>query len=134
MKTRSVVILAVLLIGAATAADGRSENVVPKPRARLDPATRAEPPKQEKREAPDSVLSMSPFVVKSTMLTSTGPEEERRPAGPFSPLTGGTIARKDNGGVRIETGVWPYHNILWKADRFKSDLNHVGTEFVKVSW
>ena len=33
-----------------------------------------------------------------------------------------------------ETWVWPYHNIMWKADRFKSDMNHVGTEFLRISW
>ena len=36
--------------------------------------------------------------------------------------------------MRVEVGAWPYRNIMWKSDRFKSDLMHVGTEFFGSSW
>lgn len=81
-----------------------------------------------------SAVVMSPFVVKSSVIPVEGPEEPAPSDAPFSLLAGGRIWKKDTGGRRIEFGVWPYRNILWKPDKFKSDLNHVGTELVRVSW
>ena len=103
---------------------------------RLDPNTRAAvaEPNKEKKEPTDSVVTMSPFIVKSLAITANEPEREKQSSGPFSPLTGGWVARTDTGGMRGEFGAWPYQNILWKSDRFKSDLKHAGTEFFRLSW
>jgi hypothetical protein len=137
MKTSYAVVFAVMITSVAVADERRSAPAAPKPRVRLDPITRtavADPKKEARKESSDSVIKMSPFVVKSTPIITSEPEQENRPTAPFSPMTGGWIARKDAGGARIELGVWPYYNIMWKTDRFKSDLKHVGTEFVRISW
>jgi hypothetical protein len=110
----------------------------PRPRVRLDPTTRTAIPAAKQQlppaTSPDDPLMMSPFVVKSTVLAAEDPQQEAQPLGPFSPLEGGWISRKDFKSLRFETGVWPYRNILWKTDRFKSDLKHVGTEFIRITW
>ena len=137
MKPFHLAILAVMMTGAAAAQESRSVAAVPQPRVRLDPIKHtaiAEPKKEAKNDATDSVVAMSPFVVKARPLDANEAEQDRQPTGPFSPLTGGWIARKNFGGTNVELGVWQYRNILWKADRFKSDLKHVGTEFLRISW
>jgi hypothetical protein len=80
------------------------------------------------------VLAMSPFVVKAKPIDANEAEQARQPTGPFSPLGGGWVARQAAGRMYAEFGAWPYRNILWKNDRFKPDLKHVGTEFVRISW
>jgi hypothetical protein len=137
MKTSYAIILAVMVTSVGAAQEGRSAPAIPQPRVRLDPITRtavADPKKEPRKESSDSVIKMSPFVVKSIPIITSEPEQESRPTSPFSPLTGGWIVRKDVGRTRIEIGAWPYYNIMWKTDRFKSDLKHVGTEFVRISW
>jgi hypothetical protein len=128
-------VLAALIFSAAAA--GESRSISPQPRMRLDPTRRAaiaEPKKPDKGESSDGAVAMSPFIVRSTRINAEGREQDRLPTGPISMLSGGWIYRKDNGGTRMEVGVWPYQNILWKNDRFKPDLKHVGTEFVRISW
>jgi hypothetical protein len=137
MKTTYVAIFALLMTGATAAEQNHAGMTVPQPRVRLDPIKHtaiAEPKKEDKKASTDSVVAMSPFVVKAKPLDANETEQDRQPTGPFSPLTGGWIARKESSGTYVEFGVWPYRNILWKADRFKSDLKHVGTEFLRISW
>jgi hypothetical protein len=137
MKAPCGVIIALMVTSVAAAEQSRSTAAVPQPRMRLDPITRAaiaDPKKEEQKKPSDFVIKMSPFIVKSIPINANEPEQERQPTGPFSPLTGGWIGRKETGNVLIEVGAWPYRNIMWKADRFKSDMNHVGTEFLRFSW
>jgi hypothetical protein len=137
MKTFYTIILAAVMASSASAEEGRSQPAIPLPRVRLDPTRRAaiaEPKKRDTGESSDGAVAMSPFIVRSTRISAEGREQDRLPTGPVSMLSGGWIYRKDNGGTRMEVGVWPYQNILWKNDRFKPDLKHVGTEFVRVSW
>jgi hypothetical protein len=136
-KSRAV-ILAVLICSPTVAGEVRPRTAAPQPRVRLDPNSLTaipDPKKEAKKESSTSVVTMNPVVVKSTAITDLGPPQEPQPTGPFSLLEGGWIVRKDvKNGMRVEVGAWPYNNILWKEDRFKSDLKHVGTEFVRVTW
>lgn len=127
---------AVLLVGPTFAEDSRRP-AVPQPRVRLDPNTRTAVPatrSEERKPAAADVVAMSPMVVRSTVIAAEDPQQVPQPPGPFSLLEGGWISRRGTNGVRLEVGMWPYRNILWKNDRFKSDLKHVGTEFVRVTW
>ncbi len=137
MKTFFAIIFGAAMINAAGAEEAHSNPVVPLPRLRLDPARHtaiADRKEPEKSESSDAVVSMSPFIVRSTRIEASEAEQDRLPAGPISVLSGGWIYRKDSHSTHTEVGVWPYRNMLWKTDRFKSDLKHVGTEFVRISW
>ena len=139
MKTRYVGILAVMLFSCADAEEILPGSAIPQPRLRLDPSRQSaitERQKPEKSGSPDSVISMSPVVVRASRIDANGAnaEQDRLPTGPFSALSGGWIYRKKNSSTLIDVGVWPYRNILWKTDRFKSDLKHAGTEFVLIMW
>ena len=75
MKAFGVAICAVILSGALAAEEGHSRGAVPQPRRRLDPTTRAAipEPKKKRQESSDSVVTMSPFVVKSNAITANNP-------------------------------------------------------------
>src|SRR5262245_24676630 len=127
MKASCVIILALVIVAAAEAQESSPRAAtVPQPRTRLDPTTRTAVADQkvEAKRSSDSVVTMTPFVVKSTLITTDEPDQEKYPTGPFSLLSGGWMARKDTRGARFEVGVWPYRNILWKDERFKSDKKH----------
>ena len=128
-----VVVVAMSAIGSAQ--ESRS-TASPQPRIRLDPVARSAIPEPAKVNGTESreVVQLSPFVVKSTPLLSTGPEQEPRPTGPFSLLSGGWLVRKKVGGFDVQVGAWPYENIFWKVDSFVSERKHVVTEFVRISW
>jgi hypothetical protein len=138
MKTFGSV-LSVIMVVAMSAIGSAQESrpaTSPQPRIRLDPVTRAaipEPVKVNRAESRD-VVQLSPFVVKSTPLLFTGPEQEPRPTGPFSLLSGGWLVRKKVGSFDVQVGAWPYENIFWKADSFLFERKHVVTEFVRISW
>ena len=135
MKTTQGLMIFLALGNFAVAAD--RPTAVPQPRVRLDPVTRIAVPASKAESAAETAapaVMMSPMVVKSTLLPAEDPAQEKQPEGPFSLLEGGWLYAKDLKHVRVEVGVWPYRNIMWKSDRFKSDLRHVGTEFVRVSW
>jgi hypothetical protein len=139
MRTRisHLFVLAAVITGAAAADQRPFAPTLPQPRVRLDPVTRtavSETKLAARKESADPVVEMSPFIVKSSPIPTGEPEQPTQPTGPFSPLSGGWLFRKDRGRVRIEVGAWPYYNIMWKTDRFKSDLKHVGTEFFRISW
>lgn len=137
MTKSCVIILAALMSRSAAAEESSPRTAVPQPRVRLDPNSHTAIPaakKEDRKESAVSAVAMSPMVVRSTVVAAEDPQQQKQPEGPFSILEGGRITRKDLNGVRIEVGVWPYRNILWKNDRFKSDLKHVGTEFVRATW
>ena len=134
MNAPRAIVLAALMMSAATAEESR---VLPQPRLRLDPTRStaiAEPRETEKSKSSDGVLTMSPFIVRSARINADEREQGRLPTGPISLRGGGWIYRTESGRAHLEVGVWPYQNILWKDDRFKPELKHVGTEFVRISW
>ena len=135
MKTFRATVLAALIVSSTLAEESRS--VTPQPRIRLDPTSRAaiaEPTKPEKSESSDRAVAMSPFIVRSKRMDAEGPGQDRLPTGPISIVNGGWIYRKQNGGTRMEVGMWPYQNILWTNDRFLPEPKHVGMEFIRISW
>jgi hypothetical protein len=142
MKLPHIAIVAVMVAHvvahAGAAEENRARAAVPQPRARLDPVTRtaiAEPRAEEKKAESAAVVKLSPYIVRSTPLVVNEAEQEQdQPIGPFAPSTGGWVIQKDRGALRFEVGSWPYRNILWKNDRFKSDKKNVGTGFFRVSW
>ncbi|MEO6569688.1 MAG: hypothetical protein ABIO94_13060 [Opitutaceae bacterium] len=137
MKKSFGFIFALALTSALTADEARSGIVVPKPRVRLDPTHHTmigEPKARETRGGADSVVVMSPYIVRARPAETNDPEEPILTTGTFSPSAGGWIGRKDMGEMRIEVGAWPYRNVMWKVDRFKSDKKHVGTELVRMAW
>lgn len=134
---KSWVLILMVLVGSPMVGAEASSRPVPQPRVRLDPNSHAAiPPTKTSgtRALPGSVVAMSPMIVRSTVIAVDGPQPQKQPDGFFSLSEGGRMFGKEKGAVRFEVGVWPYQNILWKNDRFKSDLNHVGTEFVRISW
>ena len=139
MRTYRAAIFFVTVI-TATAGDERRDAPAPQPRLRLNPVTRTaiKEPKIEEKKTSASVVTMSPFIVRSTPINEQtnepNREQARTPTGPISVFDGGWVTRKDIGGVHVELGAWGYQNILWKNDRLKSDPKHVGTEFLRVFW
>ena len=137
MNKSCVFLVAGLCALPATAAETQIRSPAPQPRVRLDPNshTAIPAPKEETRpSSADPVIAMSPFIVRSTAIAAEDPQQEQQPNGPFSLLGGGWAVRKDGKRLRFEVGAWPYRNLLWKTDRFKSDLRHNGTEFIRVTW
>jgi hypothetical protein len=136
MNKSCILSVAILMSSAAVAEESRAPSAVPQPRVRLDPNSRTaiSAPKKAENGSSASLVVMSPIVVKSTVIAAEDPQQEKQPEGPFSPLHGGRVARKTIDGLQVEIGAWPYRNILWKSDRFKSDMKHVGTELLRVSW
>jgi hypothetical protein len=134
---KSWVLLLMVLVGSPMAGAETSSRPVPQPRVRLDPNSYATIPPAKTagtKESPGSVVAMSPMVVRSTVIAADGPQPKKQRDGFFSLSEGGRMFGKEKSGVRFEVGVWPYQNILWRNDKFKSDLNHVGTEFVRITW
>ena len=126
-----------VMVGAVAAESAPRASPTPQPRVRLDPVTRGAMPASRERapaQAASGAVMMSPLVVKATILAAEDPQPEPPPAGPFTLASGGSIWKQDTGGRRVEVGVFPYRNILWKDDKFHSNRNQFGTELLRVSW
>ncbi len=116
MKTPCALVL-ILSLGSVVMAE--ETRVVPQPRVRLDPATKAAIPEPVRSDATvaasnssTSMLVMDKYVVRSTAIPRLGPPPQQLADGKWSPIKGGKFFDGKIGGANYEVGMWPWVELV----------------------
>lgn len=130
---KRVLLFALALPAMALAAEGA--RTAPSPRIRLDAMGRAaaSAPVTDVEAAPrEGVTVLQPVVVREKTLGS-GPTQPPPPE-KFSALEGGTMLRRDVGGVRLEVGLWPHASLIPWEPSTRPPGSLFRAAFLSVSW
>ena len=140
MKTFLTIVLFALVASTGAAAERSAAKIVPQPRVRLDPDSRAAvavPAKEVRKEPTAPAVVMDKFIVKEHGTVQKEPAQEEGPKGKFTLFGGGHVATGEVGNAQWAVGAWPWlptTDVMWKDQRFKPQKTRVDLDFVRVNW
>jgi hypothetical protein len=141
MRTSSYIIFLALFSSAAVAEEKPQTKVMPQPRVRLDPVSRAAviiPKSEAKTETTGGAIVMDKVIVKEQGSVPNEPSHPEEYKGSLSASDGGYVLRGSLDKARWEIGVWswvPWTDVMWEdLKKFPKPKTRIDVDVVRIHW